>query len=314
MFGTDVSHVINGVDAATTAAAWVFDVYSDNTGKTITFNMGGWFDASTLSRWHIFVASKYLVPAGGFAMQLSEDGTNWYNMPDASSSANFGYNDQTVDFTPWPDNTNFKYIRFIGTGGSYDFPAWIKSHGYLSYLAYYSTIAFLQGDGTPLTVDTVTVPNPHPPTGDPDTDDGASNPPAPAGDSGVPAQVSSAEMTVTRSDPGAVDVSSSVLLAAASDAGAVRTAGVSLLVMSKAPKSLAVSFADESAFNVTMTGGTPVVSLAVSFNDEAVFNAVAQVLVPIDLAVTFNDGSVFELFSSLDVIYGQQSSYNTGKA
>lgn len=308
--GTSVSSVSDG-DANT---GWAFDLYADNTGKVIKFDMGGWFDASTMSRIHVVTPSTYLIGCGGFAMQLSADNSNWFNMPDATSSVNLGAsNDLTQDFTPWPDGTNFRYVRLIGVGGAYDLPSWTKEHGYLSYLTRFTTIALLTGAGAALTVDTSGGANPSPPVGTPDTDDGAANPPAAPADSGVAANISNVNLSIIRSDPGEVRVSNAHMAVVRSDPGEVRVSSVSVAVMVRVPSDLvttindgatltsnltvvsdvdlATSFADEAALSADLTVLEP--TLATSLIDDAKLTARLTVAAPVNLETRFNDLAEF---------------------
>lgn len=162
---TDVEGTVDNIVDGDTNSGWKFGPYSDNTGKTITFDMGGWFYAQDFAQLGVAMSGLIGLGAGGFAMQMSADGTNWYNMPDSTSSIWLG-NSTDYTFTPYPSSplTTFSYIRLIGTGGqSMSDPS---SGGSMLY----RNVGFLQADDSPITIYGDTAPNP--PTGDPDTDGG----------------------------------------------------------------------------------------------------------------------------------------------
>lgn len=270
VYGTSVSALVD-VDAS---SGWMFDLYADNVGKAIIIDMGGWFDGSQLGNYTLYTPSQSLVPAGAFAMQLSADGINWYNMPDDSSSLNLGYQNLTsAEFTPYPDDTHFRYIRFIGVGGSHDLPDYLKStEVYHSYLTSYTNIGFGAVGGGLLSIDTSGDPNPEPPVGPPDEDGGSGNAPGPVPDSNVPARTTSVALSVMRSDPGEVHVTGVSAHVAISDPGEVHVTGVVLAVLSliASKDTLEAHFTDGATLYAKMLDQ---VRLEAHFEDRAILYA-----------------------------------------
>lgn len=303
---------------------WSFANFENGDGLMITVDTGGWFNASTL-RWcsHRFSGWPCNVPDYGsswdspfpyWSVQISADGIDWFNLtPDYSGGVFFGTvgianapdignfdgnHWNNYPFQPWPRAEYFRYIRYVGVGEG-------VFHQYQGPL-YINELQFFQSDGvTPIAVDTSGGANPNPPTGTADDE-----PLAPS-DSATPANVSSASLSILRSDAGSVKVTTANLAVLRSDAGVVHVTSVSLAVLSRIPKLLQANFTDDAVL-VANLNGVHGDLLRADFVDDAVVTAR---LFTGKFEADFTDGATLTAkLTAAPIVFPNWSCYTTGRA
>lgn len=209
---TDVIGTVMALVDNDSSTAWQPQLYSDSTGHEIIVDMAAWFDVTTLSRVDIGVFGTVMT-WGGFGIQLSSDGTDWYNMPDNTSSFILG-EVGSVTFTPMATAFTARYIKLKGTGGACATPPGGEK-------TLFTLLAYLQADGTPLVLGS----NTNPFTGTPDTD------PLPPAGSTATTRVSGVAMQVLRRDTVTARVSGVAMQVLHQDNPDAFVSGVALMVL-----------------------------------------------------------------------------------
>ncbi len=174
---TDQIGTVQALVDGDSSTAWQPALYASSTGHEIVVDTGGYFDATTLARVDVGIFGTVMT-YGGFGIQLSTDGVDYYNMPDNTSSIILGNVASTV-FTPYATAFTARYIKLKGTGGACATPPGGEQ-------TKFTNLAYLKSDGSALTLGS----NTNPFTGTPDT-----NAIAPSG-STTPARASGVGMEV----------------------------------------------------------------------------------------------------------------------